>query len=100
MAARNSGMPAPVREDVTSTSGNAAGCFASAAVVSAMRCSQFGGFHLIGLGQHDLVAHRRFVERLQHVEIDVLEAVAAVDQHIDPRQIGAALQEFVDQRGP
>ena len=33
IAARNSGMPAPEREEVTSTSGKAAGCFASAAVV-------------------------------------------------------------------
>ncbi len=39
MAARSSGMPAPLRDDVASTSGNAAGWLASAAVVSAMRAS-------------------------------------------------------------
>ena len=76
------------REEVTSTSGKAAGCFASAAVVSAMRFSSSAGFDLIGLGQHDLIAHGRFVERLQHVEVDVLDAVAGVDQHVDPRQRG------------
>ena len=57
MAARNSGIPAPVREDVTKTSGKAAGCLASAATVSAVRCSSSAGFHLVGLGEHDLVAH-------------------------------------------
>ncbi len=36
MAARSSGMPSPVRDDVTSTSGNAAGCFTSAALVAVM----------------------------------------------------------------
>ena len=41
IAARNSGMPSPLREEVTSTSGNAAGCFASAAIVSSMRCFEF-----------------------------------------------------------
>ena len=61
---------------------------------------QLGGLDLVGLGQHDLIAHRRFVERLQHVEIDVLKAVPGIDQHIDPRQAAAALQEFMDQCGP
>ena len=61
---------------------------------------QLGGLHLVGLGQHDLVAHRGAVERLQHVEVDVLQAVARVDQHIDAREAGAAEQEFVDQLGP
>ena len=100
IAARSSGMPSPLREDVTSTSGNAAGCFASAAIVSAMRACELRGLHLVGLGQHDLIAHRRFIQRLQHVLVDVLQAMAAVDQHIDAREAGASQQEFVDQRGP
>ena len=43
IAARNSGMPAPEREEVTSTSGNAAGCFARAAMVPAMQFSSSAG---------------------------------------------------------
>ena len=35
MAARNSAIPAPVREEVTRTSGKAAGCLANAAVTAA-----------------------------------------------------------------
>ena len=81
-------------------SGNAAGCLASAASVSAMRACEFGRLHLVGLGQHDLIADGGLVERLQHVEIDVLEAVPRVDQHVDARERGAAQQEFVDQLGP
>ena len=44
IAARSSGMPPPLREDVTNTSGNAAGCFASAAIVSAMRVCNSAAF--------------------------------------------------------
>ena len=56
---------------------------ASAAAVSAMRFSKLRGLHLVGLGEHDLIAHRRLVERLQHGLVGVLEAVAGVDQHVD-----------------
>ena len=100
IAARNSGMPAPEREDVTSTSGNAAGCLASAAVVSLDVLFEFGRLHLVRLGQHHLIAHGGLVQRLQHVLVDILDAVAGVDQHIDPRQRGASLQELMDQLGP
>ena len=61
---------------------------------------QFGRLDLVGLGQDDLVAHRRLVQRLEDVDVDVLEAVPRVDQHIDARQAAAALQELVDQVGP
>ena len=61
---------------------------------------QLRRLHLIGLGEDDLIAHRRFVERPQHVEIGVLEAVAGIDQHIHPRQAGAPSQEHVDQFSP
>src|SRR5258708_2243652 len=44
IAARNSGIPAPVRDEVTRTSGKAAGCFVSAALTSATRCSSSAGF--------------------------------------------------------
>ena len=43
MAARNSAMPSPLRDDVTRISGNAAGCFFSAADVSAVRASSSAG---------------------------------------------------------
>src|SRR5947209_4483561 len=39
MAARNSAIPAPEREDVVRISGKAAGCFANEAFTSATRCS-------------------------------------------------------------
>jgi len=55
---------------------------------------EFGGLDLIGLGQDDLVAHGRFVERVEDVEIDLLEAMAGVDQHIDPRQTAAACRNL------
>ena len=32
--------------------------------------------------------------------VDILDAVARVDQHIDPCQRGASLQELMDQLGP
>ena len=44
IAARNSGMPAPERDDVSRTSGNAAGCLASAAVVCSMFFSSSAAF--------------------------------------------------------
>src|ERR1700759_57475 len=44
MAARNSGMPLPERDEVASTSGKAAGCLASAAAVSARRLSRSPAF--------------------------------------------------------
>ena len=100
MAARNSGIPAPVREDVTSNFRKGGRMFGERGHGVGDARFQFGRLDLIGLGEHDLIAHGRFVERLQHVEIDLLEAMPRIDQHIDPRQAAAALQEFVDQRGP
>ncbi len=44
MAARSSGMPAPVRAEVASTCGNAAGCFASAAAIVSIRAASSTGF--------------------------------------------------------
>ncbi len=68
MAARNSGIPAPVREDVTNNSGKAAGWVASAACGGGSAFFKFRRLDLIGLGQDHLIAHGRFVERLQDVE--------------------------------
>ena len=38
-------------------------------------------FDLVALGQDHLVGYGRPVEQFQHVEIDVFQAVTAVDQH-------------------
>ena len=37
---------------------------------------------------------------VEHLVVGRLEAVPGVDQQVDPRQVGAALQERVDERGP
>ena len=64
--------------------GKAAGRLASAASVSRDAVGELGGLHLVGLGQHDLVADRGLVERRRAPASSVvLEAVAGVDQHID-----------------
>ena len=80
IAARSSGMPAPLRAEVASTSGNAAGCFASAAVSVVDARRKLGGLHLVGLGQHDLIVHRRLVERLEHRIVGRFEPMPGVDQ--------------------
>src|SRR6516225_8547677 len=54
----------------------------------------------VGFGQHDLVVDRDLVQALEHVGVDRLEAVAGVDQEVGAREIGASLQEGMDQRGP
>ena len=100
IAARSSGMPSPEREDVTSTSGNAAGMLGKRGGGLGDVLFQLGRLHLVRLGQHHLIAHGGLVQRLQHVLVDILDAVARVDQHIDPRQRGASLQELMDQLGP
>src|ERR1700735_4993771 len=43
IAARSSGIPAAVSEDVASTSGKAAGCVESEVLISPMRCSMSAG---------------------------------------------------------
>jgi hypothetical protein len=54
----------------------------------------------IGFGQDHLIADGRSVERLEHVEIDLFKAMPGIDQHVDPCEAAAALEIFVDQRGP
>ena len=56
--------------------------------------------HLVGLGEDEGVADRGLVEHLHHVAVDVLEAVAAVDQHQRPLEHRAAAQIVVDQVAP
>ena len=58
MAARNSGIPAPVREEVTRISGKAAGCLASAALTSSNALRELGCLDLVGPGEDDLIADR------------------------------------------
>ena len=45
------------------------------------RLGEFGRLDLVGLGQDEVIADRRIVEHLHDVAVDVLEAVARVDQH-------------------
>ncbi len=61
---------------------------------------EIGRLHLVGLGQHELVVHRRLVERPQHGVVHRLEAVPGIHQQIDARQVGAAGEEGMDQLGP
>ena len=53
---------------------------------------EFAGLHLVGLGQHDTVTHRCLVEHFHHLAVDILGAVAPVDQHQRARQYGPAAQ--------
>ena len=53
---------------------------------------EFAGLHLVGLGQHDAIAHRRLVKHLHHLAIDVLGAMAPVDQHQRAREHRAPAQ--------
>ncbi len=55
---------------------------------------------LVGLGQHDPVADRRGVEHFEHVAVDLLDPVAAVDQHERAFQHRAAAEVIVDQEAP
>ena len=84
MAARSCGMPAPLRAEVTRTSGNAAGCPARRATAGIASVCELRRLHLVALGQHDLVAHHRGgIERGQHRVIGGAEAAAGVDEHVD-----------------
>ena len=100
IAARNSGMPSPVRDEVGSTCGKAAGRFLSAASTASMRSASSEALHLVGLGQHDLMADRGLAQGIERRGVGVLEAMPRVDQHIDPREIGAADQVVLHQLGP
>ena len=51
-----------------------------------------GGLQLVGLGQDDLVGDGGEVEGVQRLGVDVLQAVAGVDQQIDPLQVRPAAQ--------
>ena len=63
------------------TSGKAAGRLASAASASpAIALLLLGRLHLVALGQHDLIGHRRPVEQVHHLAVGVLQSVAAIDQ--------------------
>ena len=61
---------------------------------------KLGRRYLIGLGEHDLVGHRRLVECGEHVVVDGFEAVAGIDQEIDARERGAALEKGLRERRP
>src|SRR3546814_1573746 len=56
---------------------------------------EFTRLDLVGLGEHEAIAHRRGVEHLQHVAIDILDPVAAVDQHQRALQYRAPAQIIV-----
>ncbi len=74
MAQRNSGMPAPVRAEVTSTSGKAAGCLASAAWVAAT--SEIGASLEEGMDQ-----------RGPGLDLGLRSGRIAVARHVDQREL-------------
>ncbi len=92
IAARSSGIPAPDRDEVGSTLGNAAGRFLSAASMVAIRSRELGCFDLVRLGQHDLMADGGFAQRIKRRRVGVLQPVPRIDQHIDAGEVGAAAQ--------
>ena len=100
ISARSSASPRPVSLEVTMTSGCAAGRLAIAAVSRRSPPSSSRGDRLVGLGQHDLVAHRGLVELVHHREVVGLGAVPPIDQHVDAPQVRPAGEVFVDQLGP
>ena len=61
---------------------------------------QLGRLDLVGLGQDQVIADRGLVEHLHHLAVDVLEAVAGVDQHQRALQHLPAAQIIVDQVAP
>ena len=62
--------------------------------------SEFARLDLVGLGQHDAVADRGGVEHFEHLAVDILEAVPAVDQHQRPFEHLTPAQIVVDQKTP
>jgi hypothetical protein len=55
---------------------------------------------LVGLGQNDLEGHRRGVEKAHDLFVDLLGAMARVDQHEGPAQRGAPRKIGFEQRLP
>ena len=65
IAARSSGMPSPVRDEVVSTCGKAAGRLPERGLDRGDPFGQARRLHLVGLGQHDLIADRRLAEGVE-----------------------------------
>src|SRR3546814_7038368 len=56
--------------------------------------------HLVRLGEDEMIGDRRVVEHLHDLEVDLLQAMAAVDQHQRPLQHLPAPKVVVDQVAP
>ena len=66
IAARNSGNAVAGRATRSpARAGMPPGASLSAASIAAIRVGQFRGLHLVGLGQHDLMAHRGLAQRIE-----------------------------------
>ncbi len=100
MAARSWAMPAPVRADVVIRSGKAAGRLRTATVHGFAAFGELRLAHLVAFREDDLVTDGGLAQRVENTVIDGFEAMPRIDQHIDPRQSGAAMQIIVDEPGP
>ena len=80
--------------------GCAAGCLRASADRRLEESSRAGRLDLVGLGQDQMVADRGVVEHLHDVAVDVLQAVARIDQHQRPLEHLPAAQKVVDQEAP
>ena len=99
IAARSSGMPAPVWEDVAMVSKSCRPLFKSRFCRFDAGC-QIGHADPIAFGQNDLMADGGLAERIENGVVGAFEPMAGVNQHVDAAQNGAALQIVVDQSGP
>ncbi len=71
----------------------------ASAVVAMVRASA-SAFTLVGLGEHQLVGHRRAVELGEHRRVGGFQPVAGIDQHVDAGEVAPRRQIGVDQPGP
>ena len=85
-SARSRSMPAPVRALVAISSGCAPGWRSSSAPRLPTRSGSSRPRDLVGLGQHHLIGDRGLGQHRHELPVDVLEAVAGVDQDAGPAQ--------------
>ena len=100
IAARSSAMPAPLCEEVASISGKAAGRRASPSATAARRSLSSAALMRSHLGQHDLITDGRLIQCSENILVGRHQAVARVDQQINPRERRPAAQEIVNEFGP
>ena len=74
---------------VTWMTGCAATCLASSAVIAVEARLELARLHLVRLGEDDLEGYRRLVEHGHQRPVDLLDAVARVDENAGAAQRGA-----------